>query len=179
MSRLGEGAAGDYPVYDNAPLYMRLSLLFPYASGMLFQNAICERDGQEGFAEVFRRAPVSTQQIIHPEDYFSNVTPTQPELPDAHLPRGYKGLVGGELGEFEHAVLLEQFLEGGRPRRSRRTGAAAISSCARTERPAAWCCCTPANGTAKKAAAVILPPTARCSKRSGRRCRWLPKAPIP
>jgi hypothetical protein len=110
MSNLGEGAAGDFPVYDNAPLYMRLTLVFPYASGMLFQNAVCERDGQEGFAEVFRRAPVSTQQVIHPEDYFSNVKPTEPELPDAHLPRGYKSLIGGTLGELDHAVLLEQFL---------------------------------------------------------------------
>jgi hypothetical protein len=110
MSSLGEGAGGDFPVYDNAPLYMRLTLVFPYTTGMLFQNAVCERDGQEGFAEVFRRAPVSTQQVIHPEDYFSNVKPTQPELPDAHLPRGYKSLAGGELGELDHAVLLEQFL---------------------------------------------------------------------
>jgi len=109
LSHLGEGAGGEYPVYDNAPLYMRLTLVFPYARGMLFQNAVCQRDGQEGFAEVFRRAPLSTQQIIHPEDYFSNVKPTQPELPDAHPPRGYKGLVDGELGELEHAVLLEQF----------------------------------------------------------------------
>jgi hypothetical protein len=109
MSRLGESAAGEFPVYDNVPLYMRLTLVFPYAKGMLFQNAVCERDGQEGFAEVFRRAPISTQQVIHPEDYFSNVKPTQPELPDAHLPRAYKSLVGGALGELDHAVLLEQF----------------------------------------------------------------------
>ena len=109
MSRLGQAAAGEFPVYENAPLYMRLTLVFPYTRGMLFQNAVCERDGQEGFAEVFRRAPVSTQQVIHPEDYFSNVKPTQPELPDAHLPRGYKSLVGGALGELDHAVLLEQF----------------------------------------------------------------------
>jgi hypothetical protein len=110
MSHLGEGAAGEFPVYDNAPLYMRLTLVFPYATGMLFQNAVCQRDGQEGFGEVFRRAPASTQQVIHPEAYFSNVKPTQPELPAAHLPRGYKSLVGGALGEFDHAVLLEQFV---------------------------------------------------------------------
>ncbi|HMD71482.1 MAG TPA: hypothetical protein VKF41_09070 [Bryobacteraceae bacterium] len=110
MAHLGEGGAGDFPVYDNAPLYMRLTLVFPYAKGMLFQNAVCQRDGQAGFAEVFRRAPVSTQQIIHPEDYFSDLKPTQPELPDAHLPHGYKSLVGGTLGEFDHAVLLEQFV---------------------------------------------------------------------
>ena len=109
MSRLGEGAGGQFPVFDNAPLYMRLTLVFPYTRGMLFQNAVCERDGQEGFAEVFRRAPVSTQQIIHPEDYFSNLKPTQPALPEVHLPHGYKSLVGGALGELDHSVLLEQF----------------------------------------------------------------------
>jgi len=109
MSRLGEGGAGEYPVYDNAPLYMRLTLVFPYTSGMLFQKAVYERDGPESFAEVFRRAPVSTQQIIHPEDYFSNVKPTQPALPGVHLPRGYKSLIGGALGELDHAALLEQF----------------------------------------------------------------------
>ncbi len=109
MSRLSEDGAGQFPIYDNSPLYMRLTLVFPYTRGMLFQNAVCQRDGQEGFAEVFRRAPVSTQQVIHPEDYFSNVKPTQPELPDAHLPRGYKSLVGGTLGELDHALLLEQF----------------------------------------------------------------------
>jgi hypothetical protein len=109
MSRMAEDGGGQFPVYDNSPLYMRLTLVFPYTAGMLFQNAVCQRDGQEGFAEVFRRAPVSTQQVIHPEDYFSNVKPTQPDLPDAHLPRGYKSLVGGTLGELDLAVLLEQF----------------------------------------------------------------------
>ena len=49
---------------------------------MLFQNAVFQRDGKEGFAEVFRRPPVSTQQILHPEKYFANEKPSQPELPD-------------------------------------------------------------------------------------------------
>jgi len=61
------------------------------------------------FAEVFRRPPLSTQQILHPEEYFANRKPTQPEVPDPHLPHSYKGLVGGALGELEHGVLLEQF----------------------------------------------------------------------
>lgn len=109
MSNLSESSGGQYPVFENAPLYLRLTLVFPYTKGMLFQNAVFQRDGQYGFAEVFRRPPVSTQQIIHPEKYFSNVKPTEPELPDPHLPRSYKGLVGGSLGELEHGVLLEQF----------------------------------------------------------------------
>ena len=110
MSNLSDSGGGQYPVYDNAPLYLRLSLVFPYTKGMLFQNSVVQRDGQYGFAEVFRRPPLSTQQIIHPDKYFSNVKPTEPDLPDPHLPHSYKELVGGTLGELEHSILLEQYL---------------------------------------------------------------------
>jgi hypothetical protein len=109
MSGFSEAAGGQYPVFDNSPLYLRRTLLFPYMQGMLFQNALVQRDGDAGFAEVFRRAPVSTQQIAHPEKYFAAVTPTTPALPVARLPHGYKSLVGGTLGELEHSVLIEQF----------------------------------------------------------------------
>ncbi|SPE32066.1 conserved exported hypothetical protein [Candidatus Sulfopaludibacter sp. SbA6] len=109
MSNMSETGGGQYPVYESAPLYLRLSLVFPYTKGMLFQNAVFQRDGQYGFAAVFRRPPLSTQQILHPEKYFANVKPTEPDLPDPHLPRGYKGLVGGSLGELEHGILLEQY----------------------------------------------------------------------
>jgi len=109
LCNLSDSGSGQYPVYESAPLYLRLTLVFPYTKGMLFQNAVFQRDGQYGFVEVFRHAPVSTHQILHPEDYFANRKPTEPELPDPHLPRGYRGLVGGTLGELEHAVLLEQY----------------------------------------------------------------------
>ncbi|HUA58669.1 MAG TPA: hypothetical protein VML19_07950 [Verrucomicrobiae bacterium] len=101
--------SGDYPVFENAPLYLRQTLVFPYTKGMLFQNAVLQRDGEDGFAEVFRRAPVSTQQILHPEKYFAKVDPTDPELPNPHLPSSYKPLIGGSLGELEHTILLEQY----------------------------------------------------------------------
>ncbi len=113
MSNLSESGAGQYPVFDSAPLYERITLIFPYTKGMLFQNTVFERDNQEGFAEVFRKPPVSTQQILHPEKYFAGVKPTDPALPEQRL-RGYKGLVGGSLGELEHAILLEQYA--GKPR---------------------------------------------------------------
>ena len=109
MSSVSESGGGQYPVYDNSPLYLRLSLVFPYTKGMLFQNALFDRDHQYGFAEVFLKPPISTQQIIHPEKYFAGVKPTEPDLPDPHLPKGYKSLVGGTLGELEHGVMLEQY----------------------------------------------------------------------
>jgi hypothetical protein len=109
MSSVNDGGSGQYPVFDNSPLYLRLSLVFPYTKGMLFQNSVYDRDGRYGFAEVFVKPPVSTQQIMHPDKYFGGVKPTEPELPDPHLPKGYKSLVGGTLGELEHSVMLEQF----------------------------------------------------------------------
>jgi hypothetical protein len=113
MSRVTEGG-GQFPVFDQAPLYLRLTLVFPYTDGMMFQNDVLAHEGDEGFAEVFRHAPLTTQQIIHPEKYFDHANPTSPELPDPRLPPGYKALVGGTLGELDHAVLLEQFA--GKPR---------------------------------------------------------------
>ena len=109
MSGAADSAAGQYPVYDNSPLYLRLTLIFPYTKGMLFQHAVFERDGQQAFAEVFLKPPVSTQQILHPDKYFAGVKPTEPELPAVNPGKGYKSLVGGSLGEFEHAVMLQQY----------------------------------------------------------------------
>ena len=114
MSGASEEADGQYPVFDKSPLYLRLTLVFPYTKGMLFQNAVYERDGQKGFAEVFLKPPVSTQQILHPRKYFDGVKPTDPDVPDPHLPKGYKSLVGGSLGELEVGVMLEQYA--GKPR---------------------------------------------------------------
>ena len=102
-------SAGQFPIYESAPLYLRQTLVFPYSKGMLFQNAVFQHDGQASFAEVFQKPPLSTQQILHPEKYFDSVKPTDPDLPDVHLPHGYKGLVGGSLGELEHGILLEQY----------------------------------------------------------------------
>jgi hypothetical protein len=119
MSGASDGGAGQFPVFDNSPLYLRLTLVFPYTKGMLFQNALFERDGQKGFTEVFLKPPASTQQIMHPEKYFSGVKPTQPALPQPDLPKSYKSLVGGSLGELEHTIMLEQY--------SGKTRAAAIA----------------------------------------------------
>jgi hypothetical protein len=109
MSSMSD-TSGQFPVFENSPLYLRLTLVFPYTKGMLFQNAAFQRDGKEGFAEVFRRSPVSSAQILHPELYFDGVKPEAPDLPDARLPHAYKPLVGGSLGELETSVLLEQYL---------------------------------------------------------------------
>ena len=109
MAAATETSSGQYPVFDQSPLYLRQTLIFPYTKGMIFQNALFARDGKDAFAEVFRKSPVSTQQILHPEKYFDGTKPTDPALPKPDLPKGYKSLVGGSLGELEHSVMLEQY----------------------------------------------------------------------
>ncbi len=109
MSRSVETGASQFPVFESEPLYLRETLVFPYSRGMLFQNAVFERMGQPAFEAVFRHAPVSTQQILHPEKYLSWVEPARPvlpRLPDAH---GYKRIAEGTLGELDHAILLRQY----------------------------------------------------------------------
>ena len=83
--------------------------MFPYTKGMLFQNAVFQRMKQAAFEEVFRKPPVSTQQILHPDKYFTDVIPTSPtlpQLPDAH---GYKRIADGTVGELDFSILLEQY----------------------------------------------------------------------
>jgi hypothetical protein len=84
--------------------------VFPYTKGMGFQQAVLMKDPIQGFGTVFLHPPDSTQQILHPEKYFEHVKPTDPALPVVHLPHGYKGLVGGELGELEEGILLQQYV---------------------------------------------------------------------
>ena len=114
MSRAMESGGSEYPVYEASPLYLRRTLIFPYTQGMLFQNAVVQKLDQAAFAEVFRRPPVSTQQILHPEKYFAGVRPLLPALPKFPHGRGYKRLAEGSVGELDHTLLIEQFLDADR-----------------------------------------------------------------
>jgi hypothetical protein len=109
MSRMTENSDGSYPVMNRVPLYLRESLVFPYSQGVRFQNAVCVKLGMGAFAEVFRRPPVSTQQILHPEKYFSGENGGNAALPDFETRKEYKMLASGSVGEFDHAILLRQY----------------------------------------------------------------------
>lgn len=104
-----QASDAQYPVFAKAPLYMRESLIFPYTRGLLFQNAIFKRDGKASFDEVFKKPPASTQQILHPEKYIDDVAPEEPKTPQPPRHRKYRELAEGNVGEFDHAVLLRQY----------------------------------------------------------------------
>jgi hypothetical protein len=104
----GETSMADYPVLKSSPLYIQQSLLFPYSEGTRFFNAVYRKLGKAAFAEVFTHPPVSSAQIIHPEKYFAHEKPTEPALPKL-APEG-KEVTDGSMGEFDHQMLLQQYL---------------------------------------------------------------------
>ncbi|HTW63059.1 MAG TPA: hypothetical protein VME17_00525 [Bryobacteraceae bacterium] len=102
-------AVQQYPVFSRAPLYIRESLVFPYAEGMAFQDAVYRKLGKEAFSEVFVRPPLSSGQILHPERYLDHAGITIPDPPAAPDANQFHKLADGTLGEFDFRVLLTQY----------------------------------------------------------------------
>jgi hypothetical protein len=102
-------AAQQYPIFSQAPLYIRESLVFPYGDGLTFQDAVFRKLGKQAFSEVFERPPLSSGQILHPERYLGHggaVMPHAPPLPESH---DFRKLADGTLGELDFRVLLSQY----------------------------------------------------------------------
>lgn len=107
MANMGESGLSQYPELTNAPVYIRESLLFPYSRGFVFNAQVIEKLGNQGFSEVFRRPPSTTQQILHAERYFARTEAVPVTLEPA--PKGHKVLIEGTLGEFDCLVMFKQF----------------------------------------------------------------------
>ena len=98
----------DYPVFNNAPLYLRRTLMFPYDEGEKFQQAVFLHDGMPAFSRIFREPPISTAQVEHPERYFEHTPLANPDLPKPV--KHAKPFVAGAMGELETRILLEQYV---------------------------------------------------------------------
>jgi hypothetical protein len=110
IAESGDSSFADYPVLKASPLYIQQSLLFPYAHGPLFFDAVYKRQGKEAFATVFRAPPTSSAQVIHPDRYFSHEKASKPTLPKLPVGGHRNEISEGSLGEFDHEILLEQYL---------------------------------------------------------------------
>jgi len=100
---------GDFPVFAKEPLYLRESLVFPYDEGMKFQDAVYKQLGRKSFDEIFTRPPRSTQQILHPKTYIEDEKPVDVDPPSLDK-KEYKLINDGSVGEFDHSMLLRQFV---------------------------------------------------------------------
>lgn len=95
-------------VFPKATDYVIDWQLFPYIEGLRFVAALHERFGWAGLDKVYKRLPVTTEQVLHPEKYLKNELG---KLVRARLPRSWrrkaKILQREVVGEYGLAMLLK------------------------------------------------------------------------
>jgi hypothetical protein len=98
-------------VFNEAPIFMKESLTFPYSYGMNFIVKLLEKGGKEkAFAGVLANPPHTTRQIMQPETYLSGEKIEPMHVPDFKLDfKDYVKFDIGAMGEFDVAVLIEQY----------------------------------------------------------------------
>jgi hypothetical protein len=101
----------DSKVFNDAPIFLRESLTFPYSYGLNFIVKLMEAGGkQKAFADLLANPPHTTRQIMQPETYISGEK-IEP-MPVADFKRDFKDYAKfdiGAMGEFDVQVLLEQY----------------------------------------------------------------------
>ncbi len=108
---------GDSPVLARAPLVLQQSLLFPYSTGLLFEQAVLVKAGtQRAFAGVLDAPPTASSQVLHPEIYLRGTPVPVMVLPDLHpmlTEAGFEPYDVGVMGELDVRMTAELF--GGKP----------------------------------------------------------------
>jgi len=101
----------DSTVFKDAPIFLKESLTFPYSYGMEFVVKVLQKGGKErAFADVLRNPPHTTRQIMEPETYLSGEKIEPMRVVDfAHDFKDYLKFDIGAMGEFDVAVLIEQY----------------------------------------------------------------------
>jgi hypothetical protein len=89
---------------DNAPLAIREEILFPYREGFAFVASLLQQDGWSGVDKALRKPPRSTEQILHPEKYWSDEKPRAVKLAPAYP--GYSVVHTTTWGEHGVALFL-------------------------------------------------------------------------
>jgi hypothetical protein len=98
-------------VFNDAPIFMKESLTFPYSYGMNFVIKLMQKSGKEkAFAGVLKNPPHTTRQIMQPETYLAGEKIEPMPVPDfKHDFKDYQKFDIGAMGEFDVAVLIEQY----------------------------------------------------------------------
>ncbi len=111
------GDMSDSPVLARAPLVLQQALLFPYTSGLAFEQAVLIKNGtQRAFAGVLDAPPNSSYEIMTPDGYMRHTPVPVMVLPDIHpllKDAGYDPYDVGVMGELDVRMTAELF--GGRP----------------------------------------------------------------
>ena len=95
-------------VFENAPLVLKESLLFPYEGGLRFIARLRRTRPWSDVDKLFRDPPVSTEQILHPEKYDAREKPIAIKLPVLAALKGWTRIYLGDQGELGVRILLRQ-----------------------------------------------------------------------
>ena len=105
----GESAASSM---EDVPPSLQESLIFPYIGGLRFVLLAYQKLGSwEKVDEIYRMAPVSTEQIIPPERYFAKDMPVLIDFdPASALGSEWSEIYRNVVGEFQMHLTLKQHL---------------------------------------------------------------------
>jgi hypothetical protein len=104
----------DTPTFRTAPVFLKETLTFPYRYGIDFTAALLSAGGKDlAFAGAFKAPPRTTREIMEPQTYLSHEKIEPMKLLDFDKDfKGYDRFDIGAIGEFDVAVLVEQFAGG-------------------------------------------------------------------
>ena len=104
----------DSPEFANAPVFLKEVMTFPYRYGVDFVGQVLLAQGKDkAFAGMFKNPPRTTRQIMEPKTYLSGEHLEPMPLPDfAHIAKNYDKFDVGSMGEFDVALLIEQYAGG-------------------------------------------------------------------
>src|SRR5437667_3909776 len=116
VQMLNEGMASgsaDSVQYKNAPIFMKEELMFPYHYGVEFEAELLRAQGKDkAFAATFANPPQTSREIMEPQTYISGEHLPPLPLPDfKHILKNYDRFDVGAIGEFDVAVLAEQYTD--------------------------------------------------------------------
>src|SRR6202008_810146 len=98
--------------FRQAPRALRESLLFPYEEGSTWATQLYKRGGWEMVSQAFTKLPQSSEQILHPDKYFSYEAPQKLALPDFKiLGPSWKRIDYAVSGEWGCSLIPDEFLK--------------------------------------------------------------------
>lgn len=98
---------------DAAPNALKRTLTFPYETGLSFARAVWREGGWDAVSKAFTNLPASTEQVMHPDKYFSREAPLKIVPPDftRTLGKTWKRLDTDINGEWSLYLILEEYLK--------------------------------------------------------------------
>ena len=99
-------------VFNEAPIFLKESMTFPYSYGMEFIVKLMQKAGKDkAFDGVLKNPPHTTRQIMQPETYLSGEKIEPMNVPDFKRDFArYQKFDIGAMGEFDVDILIEQYV---------------------------------------------------------------------